>query len=81
MALQSSRSKRIIVAIFAIAILSLQTVSAEGFTRKDAIREAQNINGGGKVLGVRESKKNGKSVYSIKLINNGKVRVIKVPAR
>ena len=63
-----------------VLLLSLQPVLAEDLTRQDAIREAQDRNGGGKVLGVSESRKNGKLTYKVKLISDGKVRVIRVPA-
>lgn len=43
-----------------------------------AAAEAQKRNGGGKVLGVTESNKGGKKVYQVKLIDNGKVRIITI---
>ncbi|MDO6461670.1 hypothetical protein Q4485_13250 [Granulosicoccaceae sp. 1_MG-2023] len=43
-----------------------------------AAAQAQKRNGGGKVLGVSESNKNGRKIYKVKLIDKGKVRVITI---
>lgn len=43
-----------------------------------AAAEAQKRNGGGKVLGVTESNKGGKKIFQVKLIDNGKVRIITI---
>jgi len=75
---------RATISALLITSLSVNIAFADGqrgFTRQEAIREAQKRNGGGKVLGISEQKRNGKSVYSVKVISNGKVREHRLPAR
>ena len=53
-----------------------QLLLAEHVTPKQAARKAQKRNGGGKVLSVKQKGEG----YAVKLIKNGKVSVIRVPA-
>ncbi len=72
---------RFIVSAWFAALLSLQPLYAdEGgkLSKKEAIREAQKRNGGGKVLGITERDKNGKRSFQVKLISEGKVRVFNI---
>ncbi len=67
----------LLIGVLAQPILADNT-SIAGLTKKEAIRIAQQRNGGGKVLAVSESNKKGKRVFEIKLISAGKVRILTV---
>lgn len=50
------------------------------FGKQDAAKQAQKENGGGRVLGVKQTEKNGSVTFEVKLITDGKVRVLSIKA-
>ncbi len=50
------------------------------FTKQDAAKQAQKENGGGRVLGVKQTTKDGSIMFEVKLITNGKIRVLRIKA-
>ncbi len=72
-----SRQIKLFMAFSFLFISMIQPVFAD-LSKQDAIKIAQKRNGGGKVLGVVENTKNDKKSYDIKLISEGKVRILTV---
>lgn len=50
------------------------------FGKQDAAKQAQKENGGGRILGVKQTEKNGSVIFEVKLISDGKVRVLSIKA-
>lgn len=84
---QSSNICKTVARVFALVVM-LACLSASGSvfadgasSAKQAARQALAQNGGsGEVLGVStETDRSGNRVYAVKIINNGRVRVIRIP--
>ena len=78
-----NRTFRFAIRVFILAGLLLCApafADDSNFTKQDAAKQAQKENGGGKVLGVKQTEKNGKVIYEVKLITDGKVRVLSITA-
>ena len=71
-----------ILLLLCLIVIPHNTVSAADISRQQAIDIALERNGGsGKVLGVREElNATGGKVYAIKLLQDGRVKVFRVPA-
>lgn len=71
----------ILLTVLTIVLVSgNNTLAADAIDRQQAIEFALQQNGGaGKVLGVREIRnKNGIVVYAVKVLSDGRVRVIRI---
>lgn len=54
---------------------------ADASSRGQAIEQALRQSGGGKVLGVRESREGDTVVYAVKVLTDGRVRVYRIRGR
>ncbi len=67
----------IVIVTLILLFFSVQPVFAD-LSKEEAIKIAQQRNGGGKVIGVIENSIKGKKSYDVKLISGGKVRILTV---
>ena len=64
------------------ALLVPAAATADASSRDEAIEQALRASGdGARVLGVRELRENGRGVYAVKVLADGRVRVIRIPKR
>lgn len=71
----------LLLALLCLGTMALPVSAADAANRQQAIDMALDQNGGdGKVLGVKvENDRNGQTVYAIKILSNGRIRVIRIP--
>lgn len=71
----------LIAALIVPMITGPVAIAETRLSREQAIEQALRQNGGtGKVLGVRQETRNGETVYSVKILTDGHVRVYRVRA-
>lgn len=75
----------VVITIRALVLASLflcapAMADEASYGKQDAAEQAQKENGGGRVLGVKQVSQDGSGVFEVKLIKNGKVRVLIIKA-
>lgn len=82
---KSVRSLRLFSSLLVIVVVCLLAVTPGFVAAADNAQQAaqdalQQAGGGGRVLGVStETDSNGRQVYAVKILSNGRVRVIRIP--